>query len=107
MTNNQINLPKNKDIAKQILENHAVIEKRKVDQGLLGKIWGSSTSIPNNIAALTILILLITGVFYTFFIINKPDDRVGLQIKDFWSIIIPIITLSIGYLFGDHLKKNE
>ena len=103
---NQINLPKDKELAKQVLDNHSELTHKKVDQGVLGQLWGSSASIPNNVAALAIVILLLTGIIYTFCVINTPDTRVGLTIKDFWAIISPLITLCIGYLFGDKTKQN-
>jgi hypothetical protein len=34
-------------------------------------------------------------------------DKISLPIKDFWLIIAPLITLAIGYLFGDKSKKND
>lgn len=103
---NQINLPKDKDLAKQVLDSQSEIARQRADQGALGEIWGSSTSIPNNIAALSIVILLITGITYTFIVLSQPDNQSGLSIKDFWAIIVPLITLAIGYLFGDKSKKN-
>jgi hypothetical protein len=103
---NQVNLPKDKELAKQVLDNHNELTRIKTDQGVLGQIWGSSASIPNNIAALAILILLATGIIYTFCVIDKSETQIGLSIKDFWAIIAPLITLSIGYLFGDKQKKN-
>ena len=103
---NQINLPKDKELAKQLLDNHNELEKEKIQQGVLGKIWGSSTSIPNNIAALLILLLLLSGLIYSCSAFNISPEKISLPIKDFWLIITPLITLSIGYLFGDKSKKD-
>jgi len=103
---NQINLPKDKELAKQVLENHNELERERVQQGHLGKIWGSSSSIPNNIAALAIIVLILTGILYTYCTMNLAPEKISLPIKDFWAIITPLITLSIGYLFGDNTKKN-
>lgn len=103
---NQVNLPKDKELAKQVLDNHNELEKQRVDQGFLGKFWGSSSSIPNNIAALAIIVLIATGIFYTYCTMNLGPDKISLPIKDFWAIITPLITLAIGYLFGDKTKKN-
>lgn len=103
----QINLPKDKELAKQVLDTHNEIESQRVAQGSLGGIWGNSSSIPNNIAAFAIVILILTGIVYTFCSMNSAPDRISISIKDFWAIITPLITLSIGYLFGDNTKKNE
>lgn len=103
---NQIILPKDKELAKQVLDNHNELERQRVDQGILGKIWGSSSSIPHNIAALSIIVLILTGILYTYFCLGLKTEEVTLPIKDFWAIITPLITLAIGYLFGDKTKKN-
>ena len=77
---NQINLPKDKDLAKQILDNHNEIEKEKIQQGHLGRIWGSSASIPNNIAALAIVVLIITGILYTYFSMNISPEKIWIKL---------------------------
>ena len=104
---NQINLPKDKELAKQVLDTQNEIEKQKIHQGHLGKLWGSSASIPNNIAALSVIVLIVTGIIYTWCTMKMPADKIALPIKDFWSIISPLITLSIGYLFGDKPRKDN
>lgn len=103
---NQINLPKDKELAKQVLDSHSEIEKTRVNQGTLGKFWGSTSSIPNNIAALTVIILVVTGIIYTYCTMSLPADKIALPIKEFWAIISPLITLSIGYLFGHKPDKE-
>ena len=103
---NQISLPKDKELAKQVLDNHNELERERVGQGISGKVWGSSTSIPHNIAALSIIVLIVTGIFYTYGCMGLKTEEISLPIKDFWYIITPLITLAIGYLFGDKTKKN-
>ncbi len=105
---NQINpnLIKDKVLVKQVIENQNELDKIKLERGWLGGIWGNSEKIPNNIAALAIIILLATGIFYTYCIMDLQSEKISLPIKDFWAIIAPLITLAIGYLFGDKTKKN-
>ena len=55
---------------------------------------------------IVIIILLATGIFYTYCTMSLPPDKISLPIKDFWAIIAPLITLAISYLFGDKIKKN-
>jgi hypothetical protein len=107
MVNNELKLPKDVELAKQVLANNSIIEQQLVNRGYLGKLWGSAQSVPNNIAALTIIILISTGVIYTLLTLLLPADKISLSIKDFWSIITPLITLAIGYLFGDKTKNKE
>lgn len=106
---NQINpnLLKDKVLAKQVIEYQNQLEKIKLERGWLGGIWGNTEKIPNNIAALAISILLATGILYTYCAMDLPTDKISLPIKDFWLIIAPLITLAIGYLFGDKSKKND
>jgi hypothetical protein len=104
---NQINLPKDKELAKQVLDNQNQREQTRANQGILGKIWGSSASIPSNIAALAIIALLLTGIIYTVCTMHIEENKIALSIKDLWAIISPLITLSIGYLFGDKKNGNE
>src|SRR5690606_17443761 len=104
---NQVNLPKDKELAKQVLDNHNELAKQKIDQGILGKIWGNSTNIPYNIAALSIIFLILTGILYTYCCLWLNVNEISLPIKDFWAIITPLITLAIGYLFGDKTKVGQ
>jgi hypothetical protein len=114
---NNIDLPKNKELARQVIDGQneldkikiqKELDKIKIERGWLGQFWGNSESTPNNIAALTILLLLLTGIIYTLCAtILVAPDKISLPIKDFWSIIAPLITLSIGYLFGNKAKSNE
>ena len=61
-------------------------KKMNLDAGLLGKIFGNSSSAPSNIAGISILILLGFSVY-----VNQTN---------IWSTTSPIITLILGYLFG-------
>ena len=106
MANRISDLPKDKDLAKQVLNNNNDLARERLEQGILGKVWGSSTSIPHNIAALSIIVLILTGIFYTYCCMGLKNEEISLPIKDFWYIITPLITLAIGYLFGDKTKKN-
>ncbi len=103
---NGFNLPEDPQLANKIIDSKHEISKKKVEHGFLGLVWGSSSSIPNNIAALTILILVFFGIIYSVQTVNTKQEALGFSIKDCWSIIIPIITLAFGYLFGEKTKKN-
>lgn len=102
---NGFNLPDDPNLAKQIVNAEHEIKKKKTDHGLLGFIWGSSSSIPNNIAALSIIILIFFGIIYSISIGNHKPDEIALSIKDCWAIITPMITLAFGYLFGEKTKE--
>lgn len=95
---------KNDGLANKAFDHHADLEKANSERGMLGRLWGGASSVPNNIAALVTIILLLTGVLYTLIVLiqNIPTT---LSIQSLWSIISPIITLAIGYLFGN--KPNN
>jgi hypothetical protein len=103
---NEFNLPNDPLLAGKIIDSNNEIIKKKVEHGFLGLFWGSSSSIPNNIAALTIVVLVFFGVIYSVSISNTKTEEIGLTIKDCWAIISPIIMLAFGYLFGENTKKN-
>jgi hypothetical protein len=104
---NEITLPRDKELAKQVIENQNELDRIKTERGWLGGIWGVPTNIPNNIAAFSIVLLLITGIGYTFLNYDKKPETLNLSIKDLWSIITPFMTLAIGYLFGDFSGKKK
>ena len=69
------------------------LKKLKIESGYAGQIFGSR-SIPSvNIAAIFILILLVSGISFTVFNSLIPP-------KEYWSIISPLMTLALGYIFG-------
>lgn len=102
---NRSSLSKGRGTAKQLLERSAEIEKKRFEQGFLGRLWGSSPNIPSNIAALLIVSLTSTGILYTFCVIGLPADKIPVSIKDFWTIIFPVITLALGYLFRNGVRQ--
>lgn len=95
-----LSLPKDKDLANKMLDNDREKFKNSIEIGWLGKIWGSPKTSPNNIAGFTIVLLLLLGIVWT--ISSKDFDST----KILWSIITPIITLALGYLFGEKSKKE-
>lgn len=103
---NEFNLPQDPQLAGKIIDSRNEINKKKVDHGFLGLLWGTSSSIPNNIAAFSIVLLVFFGIIYSILCSNLPVDKIGLSIKDCWTIITPIITLAFGYLFGEKTKKE-
>ena len=76
-----------------------VADHEKNNRGWLGVILGESKTLPYKIASISILLLLITGVIYSFW---HPDN--SLSVKDMWLTISPFITLSAGFLFGNNSK---
>ena len=84
------------DVEAQKLALDAETTKMKLEGGWLGRIAGSPKNAPNNIAFLIVTLLLVAGIVVNFV---YPHDRV-----EFWKIILPIFTLTLGYLFGRNSK---
>lgn len=95
-----LNLPKDKDLANKMLDNDREKFRNSIEIGWLGKFWGSPKTSPNNIAGFTIVLLLLLGIGWTTICEDFSNT------KDLWAIITPIITLALGYLFGEKSKKE-
>lgn len=117
---NRVNAPNidgesklNKDfpasVNKKLIE--ADVEKRRLnnedkagERGYFGKIFGVAENSSNNIAGVLICSLLIIGTLYTAYMIIRDYSGTHNQVLDFWEVIVPMITLAIGYLFGHATK---
>ena len=64
-----------------------------LESGTLGKLFGSSKNAPINIAGLVLVVLLIPGIILLFY-----DGKI--PATDYWKLVIPVITLIIGYIMG-------
>ena len=61
--------------------------------GHLGKFFGGSENAPTNISGLIVTLFILVGMFHSFF---RPDSAM-----EFWkSIVLPLTTALLGYLFG-------
>jgi len=70
------------------------------EQGYLGKFFGCKEHSARNIAGLLIFLLVFIAAVYTTIMIYCNYSDTHTQVLDFWNIVIPVITLSMGYLFG-------
>jgi hypothetical protein len=91
-----------KDMKEKDFQHTKDMERLKL--GWLGKLFGGSTMLPLNVAGIVVIILLVVGILSTVVIICTGvfcGEKVNTDtLKDIWSILTPIITLTIGYLFG-------
>lgn len=81
--------------------NDAEREKRKA--GKLGEFFGSDTKNASIHVALVIcvvlIILCVIDLIHSFF-------RDGTLTSEVWELIFPVITLSLGYIFGKGESKD-
>lgn len=75
----------------------AEAKKLGLEVGWIGTVIGSAKNAPNNIAFLVLLLVMIAGFVVAFV---YPQDRV-----EFWKTILPVLTLALGYVFGQ--KSGE
>ncbi len=68
-------------------------ERMYLESGWLGRIFGSPSSAPMNIAGLVASVFTLAAVLLLFF----PGSVSAL---DYLEVIAPVITLVLGYLFG-------
>lgn len=66
-----------------------------LEAGWLGKIFGTSTNAPTNIAGFVVCILTITIIGTGLLLVPST-----IPAMDFMNVVVPIITLVLGYLFG-------
>lgn len=74
---------------------------KKEERGWLGKFFGGKDSSSNNIAGAFIFILLFIGAVYTAAMLCYCPTNTHMQVLDIWGILTPMITLAIGYIFGN------
>ena len=77
--------------------SHELSLKNK-NLGWIGKLVGASDNSSKNIAAIICLILLIAVIFMSCIVYCVDKDK-GF-ISTLWQIVMPVITLSLGYIFG-------
>jgi len=99
------NLPPDPNIASQIIKHTSKHKESQLRAGWLGKFFGTNSRVPVYIAGLAILLLLITGIIYTFLSLDNNGPSYENVIK-LWGLIAPLITLSLGYIFGKGSRGN-
>lgn len=79
--------------------NKYTYESKKLDleAGLLGKCFGSKLNAPSNIAGFFVIIMALSGIAVLFTTCSIPAN-------EYWKIITPLITMSLGYIFGKSSK---
>ena len=69
----------------------STVERRRLGHGWLGNIFGELTNAPTNIAGFVVTLFTIITVALAFAPPNLPA-------MDFLNIVLPVITLTLGYL---------
>lgn len=85
-------------------KNKHNIEIKNKELGWFGIFFGGKELISLNISGMLIIFLIITGLIMSFKIYKEPKDLDN--VVKVWGIITPIITLTLGYIFGSKNDKN-
>lgn len=89
MANKKYTIPKN-----QILEHER--DLKKMDIGFLGKFFGGENNISRNVGGfIAFIIIFLIGIII---VLNKNIE--------FIKLLIPVLTLIIGYLLGQKINQN-
>lgn len=72
-------------------------QHKKLEAGFFGKIFGTGYNAASNIAGLVILSLIVA----IFWVMGFKDAS---EIDSILKVISPILTLTLGYLFGKHTQ---
>lgn len=77
-------------------------DETKKDNGIMGKLFGNRAKNTSLYIAFLVATLLITvGLIYIFL----PPQYKGTTNLEFWQIIGPIISGTLGYIFGSSSKE--
>lgn len=74
------------------------VNTNKQSLGWFGRLFGSQENSSRNITGIICLSFVAGATLISFIVYFFKDDIVF--IKEMWEVICPIITLSLGYLFG-------
>ena len=97
-------LPTDVSTTKKIIDKTSEENILERQLGLIGKLIGSGDNVKMNIATLTIIVLLGFAIIYTIIICIYGENTKAISIEKIWSIVLPVVTLALGYAFG---KKDN
>ena len=76
-----------------------VAKKMELESGWLGKFFGNRANAPSNVSGFLLIVLLLFGMV----LIVLPyggHNALSVTPKEYWEIIVPLVTLILGYMFG-------
>lgn len=86
------------ELSKQEKDNAHIREIEKVKLGRIGGLFGTGDNASKNITATICILLIIGGTVVSFYAYAAKNDKE--LASSIWGVIAPIITLSLGYIFG-------
>lgn len=104
IANEKIFVKLDKDIQKNIINNLAEADAAKRDAGAFGQILGTNTKNVVIHAGLLICIILVIVLIMDCLHAYCADQGINM---DLVNVIIPVITLYLGYIFGKGPAQDE
>jgi hypothetical protein len=80
------------------------VKLKDKELGWFGIFFGGKELISLNISGILIIFLIVTGLVLSVKIYSKPEDLDN--IIKIWGIITPLVTLTLGYIFGSKNNNN-
>ena len=74
------------------------ISMRNMELGKIGYIFGASDNSSRNIAAVICFVLLLDIIVMSCLVYWTDKDKSF--VATLWQLVLPVITLSLGYIFG-------
>jgi len=72
--------------------------------GWLGNFFGGKDNTAMNISGALLILLILFGIGMSILSIANCNLS---NLKDIWSVITPIITLTLGYIFGSKPSEKQ
>ena len=94
--------PESESTSKVRIKSQEEIQKRVIEAGFLGRLFGTNKNVSLYIAAFISISMLFAGIAYSFF----ASSTVSLPPKDFWTIISPFITTALGFIIGKKVDSE-
>jgi hypothetical protein len=92
----ELKLPSDTKLAGKLIEGHVRDQQVKTDRGSIGRLFGSPSSVPANVAAIIAVIASLALVWA----ILCWSGKEGFSYKEGVAALSSLITLTVGYLFG-------
>jgi hypothetical protein len=87
-------LPDDKELARQVLDLEYT--SRAMERGWMGRIFGSASEKPGNIAGFAVIVFSVMFAVVLFY----GSDSPSLSKKDALALVGGFITLALGFIFG-------
>ena len=72
---------------------------KELEPGWLRRFFGNRANAPFNISGFVLIVLLLSGIVMILLPYEDPNT-LSVTPKEYWEIIVPLVTLILGYMFG-------